>query len=169
MSDAQTVKKSKSRSLNMQVLVIAVPLVLQNLAQTLLGVIDTWFVSGINTEAIAALGLAGVLYFTFLVLYRNSINSLVAFIGRAHGAEDNHKIGDLVWRGIWMVGILSITIVILPWVFGLLMSWATPTESPLILEYGTIYLRIRTLEMPLAMFSAIGWAFLVGRGDSRTP
>ena len=169
MTTTKTTKQSSGRSLNMQVLTIAIPLVLQNLAQTLLGVIDTWFVSGIGTEAIAALGLAGVMYFTFLMFYRNSINSLVAFIGRAHGADDDYKVGEIVWRGIWMVGLLSATVIILPWLFGIFMGWATPAGSPLILEYGTIYLRIRALEIPLAMFSAIGWAFLVGRGDSRTP
>ncbi|MEM9773500.1 MAG: MATE family efflux transporter [Chloroflexota bacterium] len=169
MATTKPGEKSKSLSLNWQVIVIAVPLVLQNLAQTLLGVIDTWFVSGIGTEAIAALGLAGVIYFTFLILYRNSINSLVAFIGRAHGAGDDEKIGEIVWRGIWLAGLLSLSVLVLPWLFTLLMGWATPADSPLILEYGTIYLRIRTIEMPLAMFSAIGWAFLVGRGDSRTP
>lgn len=169
MTTTKEIKKTNNQSLNWQVIVIAVPLVLQNLAQTLLGVIDTWFVSTIGTEAIAALGLAGVIYFTFLVLYRNSINSLVAFVGRAHGAGDDEKIGAVVWRGIWLAAILSLTVVALPWVFSVLMGWAAPAESPLILDYGIVYLRIRTRELPLAMFSAIGWAFLVGRGDSRTP
>ena len=159
----------QNRSLNMEVIAIATPLVLQNMAQTLLGVIDTWFISSIGTEAIAALGLAGVIFFTFYVFFRNSINSLVAFVGRAHGAEDFKKIGDIVWRGISIVGLLSLTVIILPWLFSFVIQWAAPADSGRVAEYGSLYLRIRTIEIPLAMFSAIGWAFLVGRGDSRTP
>ena len=34
---------------------------------------------------------------------------------------------------------------------------------------GTVYLEIRTFELPFVMLSAVVWAFLVGRGDSRTP
>lgn len=159
----------QSRSLNMQVLAIATPLVLQNMAQTLLGVIDTWFISTIGTEAIAALGLAGVIYFTFYVLYRNSLNALVAFIGRAHGAGDHKKIGDIVWRGFSVAAMLSLTIIILPWAFTWIMDFAAPADSGRVAEYGSLYMRIRTIELPIVMFNAVGWAFLVGRGDSRTP
>ncbi|MFK7806090.1 MAG: MATE family efflux transporter [Anaerolineae bacterium] len=159
----------QTRSLNMQVLAIATPLVLQNVAQTLLGVIDTWFISSIGTEAIAALGLAGVIFFTFYVFYRNSLNALVAFVGRAHGAGDDKKIGDIVWRGISVAGLLSLTVIILPWLFTYIMSWAAPADSGRVAEYGALYMRIRSIEIPIAMFTAVGWAFLVGRGDSRTP
>ncbi len=159
----------QSRSLNMQVVAIATPLVLQNIAQTLLGVIDTWFISSLGTEAIGAVGLAGVIFFTFFVFYRNSLNALVAFIGRAYGAGDFKKIGDIVWRGIAVAGLLSISVLILPWLFTIIMGWATPADSGRVGEFGSLYMRIRALEIPIAMLSAVGWAFLVGRGDSRTP
>ena len=139
------------------------------MAQTLLGVIDTWFISSIGTDAIAALGLAGVIFFTFYVLFRNSLNTLVAFIGRAYGADDFKKIGDIVWRGLSVAGLLSLTVVILPWLFTFIMGWAAPADSGRVAEYGSLYLRIRSIEIPIAMFNAVGWAFLVGRGDSRTP
>ncbi|MFT5194369.1 MAG: MATE family multidrug resistance protein [Cellvibrionaceae bacterium] len=168
MSNTVKIEK-KNRSLNMQVLLIATPLVLQNMAQTFLGVVDTWFVSDIGTEAIAALGLAGVISYTFFVLFRNSIGSLVAFFGRAHGANDDLKIGDIVWRGLCAAGLLSTTVVILPWLFTLLMGWATPADAPSVRDFGITYLRIRALEVPFILFSAVGWAFMVGRGDSRTP
>ncbi len=153
----------------MQVLAIATPLVLQNMAQTMLGVIDTWFISSIGTEAIAALGLAGVIFFTFYVFYRNSLNALVAFIGRAHGSGDNKKIGEIVWRGFAVVGLLSLSVLVLPWFFTWIMGIAAPADSGRVAEYGALYMRIRSTEIPIAMFNAVGWAFLVGRGDSRTP
>jgi MATE family multidrug resistance protein len=57
----------------------------------------------------------------------------------------------------------------LPWLFGVLMAVAAPGDSPLVRELGTRYLQVRVFEIPLVMFSAVVWGFLVGRGDSRTP
>ena len=39
----------------------------------------------------------------------------------------------------------------------------------MVLELGTRYLQVRAFEVPFAMFNAVVWGFLVGRGDSRTP
>jgi MATE family multidrug resistance protein len=51
----------------------------------------------------------------------------------------------------------------------LLFRYAAPGDSPEVLALGTRYLQIRAFEVPFAMFSAVVWGFLVGRGDSRTP
>lgn len=51
----------------------------------------------------------------------------------------------------------------------MLFSYVAPGDSPEVLALGTRYLQIRALEVPLGMFSAVVWGFLVGRGDSRTP
>jgi MATE family multidrug resistance protein len=49
------------------------------------------------------------------------------------------------------------------------MNLAAPADSLAVRDLGTQYLRIRAFELPLIMFSAVVWGFLVGRGDSRTP
>ena len=168
MTDSSSKMGAKS-GLTWQVLVLAGPLVLQNLSQTLLGVIDTFFVSRISTDALAAVGLAGVMYFALAVLFRGAANSTVVFVGRAHGEEDDAKIGLAVWRSLNMIGWLSLFVVVLPYLFTTLMSFAAPDDGSAVRELGTRYLQIRSFEVPLIMFSAVVWGFLVGRGDSRTP
>jgi MATE family multidrug resistance protein len=155
--------------LTKQVAMLAVPLVLQNLSQTLLGVIDTYFVSKIGTEALAAVGLAGVMYFTFYMLFRSTANSTVVFVGRAFGEGDYGKIGSAVWRSLNTVAWLSLFTLALPWLFGHLMNLAAPDDSQVVRDLGTTYLQIRSYEIPLILFSGVVWGFLVGRGDSRTP
>lgn len=155
--------------LTRQVAFLAAPLVLQNLSQTLLGVVDTFFVSRISTEALAAVGLASVLFFAVLMLFRGTANSTVAFVGRAHGEGDNRKIGVVIWRSLTMIAWLSLSVFILPWCFTLLMRLAAPADGTAVGSLGTSYLQIRAFEIPLVMFSAVVWGFLVGRGDSRTP
>ncbi len=155
--------------LTRQVAWLAAPLILQNLSQTLLGVVDTFFVSRIGTEALAAVGLASVMFFAVLMLFRGTANSTVAFVGRAHGEGDDAKIGVAVWRSLNMIAWLSLVILLMPLAFTYVMLVAAPADGSSVGALGTRYLQIRSFEIPLIMFSAVIWGFLVGRGDSRTP
>ena len=162
-------KTQQKTGLTRQIALLAAPLVLQNLSQTLLGVVDTWFVSRISTEALAAVGLSSVIFFAVVMLFRGTANSTVVFVGRAHGGGEPERIGAVVWRSLNMVAWLSLPVFALPPLFGMLMAVAAPADSPLVWELGTSYLSIRAFEIPLVMFSAVVWGFLVGRGNSRAP
>jgi MATE family multidrug resistance protein len=148
---------------------LAGPLILQNISYTLLGVTDTFFVSRVGTEAVGAVGLAGVLFFALMLLFRSTANSSVVFVGRAHGARTDEGVGEAVWKVLNMVALLTLLALTLPWVFTALFRLAAPADSVAVLTLGTQYLQIRALEVPLVMFNAVVWGFLVGRGDSRTP
>ena len=152
-----------------KVALLAGPLILQNVSYTLLGVTDTFFVSRVSTEAVAAVGLAGVLFFSLMLLFRSSANSSVVFVGRAHGAKSDEGVGEAVWNVLNMVALLTLAALALPWLFTFLFELAAPGDSPAVLAMGASYLRVRAFEVPLAMFNAVVWGFLVGRGDSRTP
>lgn len=159
----------KKTGLTRTIAILAGPLVLQNLSQTLLGVVDTFFVSRVSTEALASVGLSSVMFFAVLMLFRGTANSTVVFVGRAYGANQSQRIGAVVWRGLNMTLWLSTLVFALPFLFGELMALAAPADSPAVRALGTAYLSIRAFEIPLVMFSAVVWGFLVGRGDSRTP
>ena len=162
-------KSTPKTGLTRQIALLAGPLVLQNLSQTLLGVVDTYFVSRVSTEALAAVGLSSVMFFAVLMLFRGTANSTVVFVGRAYGGGESDRIGAVVWRSLNMVALLSLLVFALPPLFGMLMSVAAPADSPMVRELGTTYLSIRAFEIPLVMFSAVVWGFLVGRGNSRAP
>ena len=160
---------SSGTGLTRRVAVLAGPLILQSLSYTLLGVTDTFFVSRVSTDAVAAVGLAGVLFFALMLLFRTTASSSVVFVGRAHGAKSNAAIGAAVWNVLNVVALLTLVALCLPWVFTWLFAYAAPGDSAAVLELGTRYLQIRAFEVPLAMFNMTVWGFLVGRGDSRTP
>lgn len=157
------------QGLNKTILLLAAPLIFQNLSYTLLGVTDTFFVSQVGTEAVAAVGLAGVMFFAVMMLFRSTANSSIVFVGRAHGAKDDKAVGEAVWNVLNMVALLSVIALVLPWLFTFLFQFAAPDDGSSVRQLGTTYLQIRAFEVPLAMFSAVVWGFLVGRGDSRTP
>jgi MATE family multidrug resistance protein len=161
--------KKMGTGLTWQVAKLAGPLVLQNVSHTLLGVVDTYFVSKISTDALAAVGLASVMFFGVFMLFRSTANSTVVFVGRAYGEGDEARIGLAIWRSLNMVAWLSLLVFILPWFFSRLMMIAAPDDNLVVRNLGISYLQIRAFEIPVVMFSAVVWGFLVGRGDSRTP
>lgn len=156
-------------NLTRAVIVLSGPLILQNLSQTLLGVVDTYFVSRISTDALAAVGLASVIYFSVFMLFRSTANSTVVFVGRAFGEKDDAKVGTAVWRSLNMIFWLSLITFALPSLFSFIMQVAAPSDGQQVQQLGTRYLQIRAIEIPLIMFSGVVWGFLVGQGDSRTP
>ena len=157
----------KKQSIMKQVAFLAVPLMLQNLSFTLLGVADTFFVSKVSTEAVAAVGLAGVMFYAVALLFRTAGTSAVVFVGRAHGSGDDDRLGEAVWHVLNMVFYLSIISLVLPWVFSWLYSFAAADE--VVRGLGSSYLQIRAYEIPFMMFSAVVWGFMLGRNDSTTP
>ena len=152
-----------------QIAALAAPLILQNLAYTLLGVADTFFVSRVSTEAVAAVGLASVTFFAVMFLFRSAANSSVVFVGRAHGAKNDPAVGEAVWSVLSMVALLSLLVSLLPLGFTFLFGSIVPADALALQELGTRYLHVRSFEIPLVMLSALVWGFFVGRGDSRTP
>lgn len=160
---------STKTGVTLEVAKLAGPLILLNMSQTLLGVADTYFVSRLSTDAVAAVGLASVIYFAVFTFFRSIANSTIVFVGRAHGENDAPKVGTAVWRSLNMIGVMSLATIFLPWIFTFIVGIASPADNPTVRELGTIYTRIRAVEMPLIMFSGVVWGFLVGRGDSRTP
>lgn len=160
---------NQARGLTWQIALLSGPLILQNFSQTLMGAVDTYFVSSVSTEALAAVGLAGVIYFAVLLLFRSTATSTVVFVGRAQGEQDDKKVGLMVWRALNAIAWLSLLVFILPFLFRLLMGLAAPNDEPLVQSLGIEYLQIRTFEIPFILFSSVVWGFLVGRNDSRTP
>jgi len=160
---------AKKTGITKQILRLASPLIAQNLSYVIVGVTDTYFVSRVSTDAVAAVGLAGILFFAILVLFRSTANSSLVFVGRAYGAQDHSAIGESIWKVLNVVAILSLLVFFLPGLYGFLFSFAVSSDNTNIYNLGNKYLHIIAYEVPFVMFYAVVWGFLVGRNDSRTP
>lgn len=152
-----------------QILILAYPLIIQNLSYTIVGVTDTFFVSQVSTDAVAAVGLAGILFFAVAVLFRSTANSSLIFVSRAFGAKDYPAIGKAIWKVLNVVALLSLLVFFLPSLYKFFFSLAVSADNLNIRALGHIYLQIVAYEVPFIMFNAVVWGFLVGRNDSRTP
>ena len=80
----------------------AVPLMLGMLTFALLTVVDAAFVGRLGTPQLAALGIAGVFYFTGLVLFVGLMRNSIAFIARTYGAGHEERVGEILAQYQWL-------------------------------------------------------------------
>jgi len=139
-------------SINAHMLRLALPSIGGMLAITIFNLTDTYFVSKLGIDALAAMG------FTFpIILLVGSFAAGISMgasslIARATGAGDHHKVQRIATDGI----LLSVLAVVLISVIGLLsmtnlftLLGASPTVLPLIKEYMFIwYLSVIVVVLP---------------------
>ena len=65
---------------------MAVPVVLANLSQTLMGLVDTLMVGRVSAEALGAMSVGRVVFFTVVVFGMGLLLGLDTLVSTAHGA-----------------------------------------------------------------------------------
>lgn len=99
---------------------LAVPVVLANLAQTLMGVVDTLMVGRLGTAAIAAVGVATLLFSTLATGLRSFDVSVQVFTARRDGEGRPAEVGAVLGTGLF----LALTVGLLVTIAGLRWPWA---------------------------------------------
>ncbi len=151
-----------------RVLRLAMPIIGENLLQTLLGVVDTILVAGLGAAALAGVGTALFVIPVLIAVLTPLSGGAAVLVAQAHGAHDRARVVMLARQAlIWSI-LVSIPIAVLGG-FGseLMMSWfgLTPDAHRIAVEYSQITLGTVTT---LAVMTLLG-GVLRGVGDSRTP
>jgi multidrug resistance protein, MATE family len=105
------------------ILILALPLMLNNIIEAVLTVTDTWFVGHISAEATAALSAATWPSLLLIILMGGVGIAVQTLAARAFGAEEFTKAARHVWNGI------GVSILLIPIFYGL-ASLATLIFSP---------------------------------------
>jgi len=150
-----------------QLLQLSSPMILANLAYALLGAADTFFLGRVSTVALGAVGLASLMFLTFSLLMRGTINGTTTFVSRMFGAGNHVQAGKYFQTFLFLSAIISPVILLLPALFRLYFGAIRP--DPEVAQQALLYVSIRLWEIPfsLAVTACIG--FFVGIGNSRTP
>jgi len=94
-----------------EVLVISVPLILSTGAWSILLFFDRMFLAWYSPEAIAAAMPAGMTSFAMLCLFIGTAAYVNTFVAQYFGAEEEHKIGAIIWQGIYL-SLLSLLLIV---------------------------------------------------------
>jgi putative MATE family efflux protein len=154
--------------LSRQVLVLALPMLGEQVVNFLVGLTDVYLAGQISKEATAAVGAAA--YFAWLTMTFFSLvgTGATAVVARSLGAGDNKLARRSANQAIVMafgVGAVAGTIALLA-----ASSLADLlTDTPEAYRIAATYLRIEAIGFPLTAVAYVSFAVLRASGDTRTP
>ena len=144
------------------------PVVLAMAMHTSYNLVDIFWVGRIGPSAIAAVSLAGVVFFIILAIGQTLGGGTVALIARACGAKQYEKIEHLLGQSVLLTAIVAIGFGLVGVTFShsIMRVLGAQTE---VLDMGAKYLRIISIGFgfQLLLFS-VNFAFR-GAGDMKTP
>ncbi len=147
-----------------EVLTIAIPLILSTGAWSVLLFFDRMFLSWYSEDSIAAAMPAGMTSFAMLSLFIGTAAYVNTFVAQYFGADEENRIGAIVWQGIYF-SLLSF-IVIIPAYFLAEKFFALVGHTAEVQAQETIYFKIL---MYSAMFMVLNNAlssFFSGLGKT---
>jgi multidrug resistance protein, MATE family len=148
------------------ILTIAVPIMLSNVTEPLIGVVNTGVIGQLGSSALIGGVAVGSLIFSFLFwgfgFLRLSTSGLSA---QATGAENPREIGAIVWRSLLIAVIVGLALISLsPLLKPLAISLMGGSAE--VQQAATTYFNYRIWAAPaaLANFTILGW--FIGQGKS---
>ncbi|TCJ87952.1 UNVERIFIED_ORG: putative MATE family efflux protein [Anoxybacillus amylolyticus] len=147
---------------------LAVPAIIENSLQSFVGFADTFFISKIGLEEVAAVGVANAILQIYFAVFLALSTASAIYVSRYSGANDNEKVKQVVAQSIILTIIIGSLFGIGSFLFGepLLRLMGANNE---VLEKGLVYFRIVTTpSMLISLMYTVG-AILRGFGDTKTP
>jgi putative MATE family efflux protein len=155
-------------SLNRQLFQLAWPSLVENLLQTMLGVVDLIFVGKLGADAIAGVGLGNQLMYTLVVAFFGLAVGNTALVARAVGARDKVEAQRVAKQALILAALSSVVVAVLGYVMGdTVIAWMGAT--PEVTKLGGAFLRITSIFAVFLAIMVIGGGTLRGAGDTRTP
>ncbi len=151
-----------------RVLRLALPIIGENMLQTLVGVVDTLFVAALGSAALAGVGVAlEVAFFAIAILSSIAIGGTV-LVSQAIGARDPAEANRLARQTVFWGFLLSIPLTILGYALAPAIVGFFHTE-PDVADNAITYLRITGGTIVVLLMTFVCGAVLRGAGDSQTP
>ncbi len=150
-----------------RVWLLAYPIILANMSETLLGVVDTYMVGQLGVAEIGAVGLGSMLAWLFYLPILGLAMGLNTFVAQSYGAGKRKDCGYMTWQGLYMALISgSLILLVIPFV-PLLFDIAGPSAE--VRGLGVTYLQWRLIDGPAFMIAMTAASFFRGIGDTKTP
>ena len=114
-------------------------------------------VGQLGTAQLAAVPLAGTVYFLGLVLLQGVLQNSMAFFGKAFGAKEYHKIGIILAHYQWLalLGLPLLVLFIQSWpLFSAMGELNTAVDA-----YAWLYLKIRIWDALFSLLLALYASF----------
>ena len=145
---------------------IAVPIMIGNLAQTLITFTDTAFLGHLGIVALGSSMMAGMYYFVFTTMAMGLAIGIQIIIARRFGAKEYNKIGSIFQHGMASILIFGLILFTIMRLFsGLLLDFII--ESDNIYEGAMEYIGFRQFGIVFVCMNYLFRALYTGLSDTK--
>lgn len=146
---------------------LAWPITVSMLSYTVMGVVDTLFVSRLGTGPLAAVGLAAIATHLVLAFPNGLMRGVKVNVAQRTGAGEHNEAMRLGWQGVYIAGAFGFLIAAMA---AMGPHWFERLgASRAVGEWASSYFGVRVLGAPLVFGMGALTAWFQGRGDTRTP
>ena len=156
----------KSQISNKEIWSIALPIMLGNMAQTIINFTDTAFLGRLGVIALGASMLAGLFYFVFTTIATGFAIGIQIIVARRFGEGNHGRIGVIFQHGSIFVLILGLILFSILYIFSdHLLLWLI--DSPNIYDASLEYIKYRQFGIIFVCFNFLYRALYVGISNTK--
>lgn len=147
---------------------LAIPSIIENILQILLGTVDTYFVSTIGKVAISSVGVNNLFSNIFLTFFIAISTGTAVFTSRAHGEKDDRKINETIKNALIIGTFLSLLAFFINVMFGkTFINLMTSDEKMAISSLK--YFNMVLVPIGFLCFMTILSSIIKSLGDTKSP
>lgn len=148
-----------------ELVVLALPLVLAQLAQNTVSFVDTLMVGRLGNDALAGIAIGSTFFYFVLIVFAGVIFAIGPIVSQATGANDPETAARATRQGLWISVLLSIPAFALYWnAYPILLALGQPPETA---QSSSDYLRAISWGMLPALWVFSLRGLLEGKSNTR--
>jgi putative MATE family efflux protein len=154
-----------------QINTLALPALIAGIAEPILSITDTAIIGNLTrnpTDALAAVGIVGTFLSMLIWVFGQTQSALAAIIAQYLGAGRIDAVKHLPAQAIMLALLLAIGIIISTYPFAT-QIFELYNAKERILDYSTIYYKIRILGFPFTLFTIAVFGTFRGLQNTKTP
>ena len=147
---------------------LAIPAIIENSLQSLVGFVDTLFISKLGINEVASVGIANNIIQIYFAVFMAISTASTIYISRYTGAKEPEKVKHTITHSLILTIIVGLLFGLVSWLFAenLLKLLGASNE---VLSQGVLYFRIVTTPSLLISLMYTLGAILRGTGDTKSP
>ncbi|TKJ43498.1 hypothetical protein CEE36_03965 [candidate division TA06 bacterium B3_TA06] len=150
------------------IIFVAWPVALSTLLTQLMTIVDAFWIGRLGSVALAAVGVAGSVFWVLVALSQLTNAPTMAFVARFAGANDRSQAQAALFHGL----LLALSLGVILALAGVPLSRPILSlfgASPEVMKVGTPYLVILFVILPFVYFSAASFTAMQATGDTLSP
>lgn len=134
-----------------QLLALAIPVIIAQIAQTSMGFVDTVMAGGYSATDMAAVAIGTSVWLPAILFGHGLLLALTPVVAQLNGSGRRDRVGHQIQQGFWLAGLVSLLVMLVLWNAGYIIH-AMHNIDPLMAEKAVGYLRALLWGAPGYLF-----------------